>query len=81
MIDSIPSLDDLKFADMLLRLRGTSLRKLVNNLIDGNDTAPITIRGMKPNDKTLRAFKEADNPSKCTSYKSLDDMHADLSQR
>lgn len=80
MINTLPNADDLKFADNLLRLRGTSLRKLVRKLIDGNDTAPIIIMGMKPNAETERAFAEANDPSKCTVYNSYHAMMADLNR-
>ena len=70
----IPNQSDLESADYLLRLRGSSLMKLVWQLKDGNDTAPIIIPGMKPNAETLQAFKEADDPSCCTVFNSVDEM-------
>lgn len=80
MIIALPSTKDLELADRLLRLRGTSLRRLVRKLIDGNDTAPIVIKGMKPNAEMARAFAEADDPTKCTTYNSVSDMVADLNR-
>lgn len=67
---------ELEFADELLKLRGSSLEKLIKRIVDSIPERPlcISLKAMRFNERTLAAMREEEeHPERIETYNSVED--------